>query len=427
MLAGLPKAPSTFNPVTNPKRAKTRQLYVLRRMHELRFLTDAGFKEAQSAPLAVRQGIRDTLPTHGESVAEMARQVVFDAYGDEAYTRGITVWTTVRKADQEAAYAAVRRGVLDYDRRHGYRGPEAYVNLPAEPAEQDQVLDRVFAGNAGQRQPRGRGGPGGDRRRGPGRARERRHGGPQRRRAQVRRAQPDRQDARGAAHPARRRHSAVQGRQEPLDDRASCRRPRPRSSPSRRSTAPSSRSPAGSTTSATSSTTSPRRSASRARRSSPSSIRPRSRKASRPRPSSTMRRSSSPATRPAARTGSPRTTTASSTGRCACARPSPSPRTSCSVRVLQAIGPQYAQDYIARFGFDPKQHPPYLTMGLGAGSATPLQMAAAYAVFANGGYRDRAVPHRARDRRQGQRAVRSEAGRRRRRAPSARSTRATRS
>jgi len=57
------------------------------------------------------------------------------------------------------------------------------------------------------------------------------------------------------------------------------------------------------------------------------------------------------------------------------------------VRVLQAIGPQYAQDYIARFGFDPKQHPPYLTMGLGAGSATPLQMAAAYAVFANGGYR----------------------------------------
>jgi penicillin-binding protein 1A len=57
------------------------------------------------------------------------------------------------------------------------------------------------------------------------------------------------------------------------------------------------------------------------------------------------------------------------------------------VRVLQAIGPQYAQDYITRFGFDPKQHPPYLTMGLGAGSATPLQMAAAYAVFANGGYR----------------------------------------
>jgi penicillin-binding protein 1A len=58
-----------------------------------------------------------------------------------------------------------------------------------------------------------------------------------------------------------------------------------------------------------------------------------------------------------------------------------------TVRVLQAIGPRYAQDYIARFGFDPKLHPPFLTMGLGAGAATPMQMAAAYAVFANGGYR----------------------------------------
>src|SRR5204863_4873385 len=58
-----------------------------------------------------------------------------------------------------------------------------------------------------------------------------------------------------------------------------------------------------------------------------------------------------------------------------------------TVRVLQAIGTQYAQDYIARFGFDPKLHPPYLTMGLGAGSATPLQMVDAYAVLANGGYR----------------------------------------
>jgi penicillin-binding protein 1A len=58
-----------------------------------------------------------------------------------------------------------------------------------------------------------------------------------------------------------------------------------------------------------------------------------------------------------------------------------------TIRILQAIGPQYAQDYIARFGFDPKLHPPYLTMGLGAGAATPLQMATAYSVFANGGYR----------------------------------------
>ncbi|MCL4763289.1 MAG: transglycosylase domain-containing protein, partial [Burkholderiales bacterium] len=144
MLAGLPKAPSAFNPVTNPKRAKTRQLYVLRRMHELRFIDDATFERAQSAPLVVQRGVRDVLPVHAEFAAEMARQVVFDAYGEEAYTRGLTVWTTIRSADQEAAYAAVRRGVLDYDRRHGYRGPEDYVNLPEDKAALDEVLERVF-------------------------------------------------------------------------------------------------------------------------------------------------------------------------------------------------------------------------------------------------------------------------------------------
>ena len=81
-----------------------------------------------------------------------------------------------------------------------------------------------------------------------------------------------------------------------------------------------------------------------------------------------------------------------------------------TVRVLQAIGPQYAQDYITRFGFDPKLHPAVPDDGRWApASATPLQMASAYAVFANGGYRDRAVPDRADHRRQGQRAVRGEA------------------
>src|SRR5512132_2685940 len=70
MLAGLPKAPSAYNPVNNPKRAKTRQLYVLRRMHELHYISDEQYKEAQSAPLTVRQGLRETIPTHAEFVAE---------------------------------------------------------------------------------------------------------------------------------------------------------------------------------------------------------------------------------------------------------------------------------------------------------------------------------------------------------------------
>ena len=96
-----------------------------------------------------------------------------------------------------------------------------------------------------------------------------------------------------------------------------------------------------------------------------------------------------------------------------------------SIRVLQAIGPQYAQDYITRFGFDPKLHPAYLTMALGAGSATPMQMASAYSVFANGGYR--ITPYlisKITDSR-GDAAVRGEADARAARTPSARSTRAT--
>jgi len=76
-------------------------------MHDLKFISDEQFREAQSAPLVVRQGLREVLPTHAEFVAEMARQVVFDAYGEETYTKGLTVWTTVRRADQDAAYAAV--------------------------------------------------------------------------------------------------------------------------------------------------------------------------------------------------------------------------------------------------------------------------------------------------------------------------------
>src|SRR6185312_13823432 len=129
MLAGLPKAPSAYNPVSNPRRAKTRQLYVLRRMHELHYIDDDQFREAQNAPLVLRPPTREASSVHAEFVAEMARQVIYDAYGDDAYTRGITVWTTIRRANQEEAYAALRKGVMDYDQRHGYRGPDSYVNL----------------------------------------------------------------------------------------------------------------------------------------------------------------------------------------------------------------------------------------------------------------------------------------------------------
>src|SRR5690348_7996149 len=145
MLAGLPKAPSAYNPVANPKRARGRQLYVLRRMHELHYISDDQFVVAQNTPLAVHQTLQE-YDTHAQFAAEMARQIVIESYGEEGYTRGLTVFTTLRKDDQAAAYAAVRRGVADYDRRHGYRGPEAYISLPSDPSELEDALDTAFEG-----------------------------------------------------------------------------------------------------------------------------------------------------------------------------------------------------------------------------------------------------------------------------------------
>ncbi len=153
MLAGLPKAPSAYNPVNNPRRAKSRQLYVLRRMHELHYIDDDQFREAQSAPLTARPAAREALATHAEFVAEMARQVVYDAYGDEAYTRGITVWTTIRRADQDAAYAAVRRGVTRATTSAtATAGPTATSTCRTTPPSRTRSLDRVFQENRRQRQ-----------------------------------------------------------------------------------------------------------------------------------------------------------------------------------------------------------------------------------------------------------------------------------
>ncbi len=128
MLAGLPKAPSSYNPVVNPKRAKLRQLYVLRRMHELHFINDADFQLAQTQPISTHH-ISDT-DIQADYLTEMVRSVMFEKFGDATYTQGFKVYTTIRRQDQIAAYQAVRKGVLDYDRRHGYRGPEGFAELP---------------------------------------------------------------------------------------------------------------------------------------------------------------------------------------------------------------------------------------------------------------------------------------------------------
>src|SRR5918996_1379939 len=131
MLAGLPKAPSLYNPVANPQRAKQRQQYVLRRMTELGHISAAQYEAASEAPIRPRREVNE-YSVHAEYAAEMARQAIAEHFPDEVYSRGFRVYTTIRKADQEAAYAALRKAVLDYDRRNGYRGPEGFADLPAK-------------------------------------------------------------------------------------------------------------------------------------------------------------------------------------------------------------------------------------------------------------------------------------------------------
>ena len=385
-LAGLPKAPSSYNPISNPRRAKARQLYVLRRMHELRYIDDEQYRQAQNAPLTLRPATREASSIHAEFVAEMARQVIYDAYGDDAYTRGITVWTTIRRADQEAAYAAIRKGVLDYDQRHGYRGPDGYVNLPADQAEQDQVLDRVFQDN-----------PDSD---------NLLTGvvlqaSPQQVRAVL--ASGDQAEVTG---------TGLKFVQRALADKAPANQKiRPgaiirllRDDKGRYSIAQMPQAEAafvavrpddGAILALVGGYDYERNKfnhVTQALRQPGSAFKPFIYSAA-------LEKGFSPATIindapffvPAEKAGGeawePKNYDGKFEGpmrlRVALAKS----KNLVTVRILQAIGPQYAQDYIARFGFDPKLHPAYLTMGLGAGAATPMQMATAYSVFANGGYR----------------------------------------
>jgi penicillin-binding protein 1A len=385
-LAGLPKAPSAYNPISNPKRAKTRQLYVLRRMHDLKYITDDQYREAQAEPIIVRQGMREAIAVHAEFVAEMARQIVFDAYGEDAYTKGLTVQTTIRRADQEAAYAAVRKGVFDYDHRHGYRGPEAYASLPPEPAERDAVLESLFqdasesdgltAAVVTEASPTLVKAVLAD-----GEAVEIAGDGLK----FAARSLADKAPAATRIRPGaviRLAHDA-KGRWEITQ------------LPQTESAFISLRPSDGAIYSLVGGFDFERNKfnhVTQAQRQPGSAFKPFIYSAA-------LEKGFTPATIvndapffvPADKAGGqdwePKNYDGKFDGpmriRAALARS----KNLVTVRVLQAIGPQYAQDYIARFGFDPKLHPAYLTMGLGAGSATPLQMVTAYAVFANGGYR----------------------------------------
>jgi penicillin-binding protein 1A len=329
--------------------------------------------------------LREAIPTHAEHVAEMARQVVFDAYGEDAYTKGLIVYTTIRKADQEAAYAALRRGALDYDRRHGYRGPEAFVSLPDDPGERETVLERVFQDTSesdglipavvleatataikvviadGESfQTTGDG---------------------------LKFAASSLRDKSPAA--TRIRPGAVI--RVAREDKG---RWGIAQVPQVESAFVSMRPTDGALLSLIGGFDFDRNKfnhVTQAQRRSRDRIQALHhlrhwKRGSHLRRSSTMR-----VFVPAAQAGGedwePKNYDGKYEGPMRVRAALAKSKNLVTIRVLQAIGTQYAQDYIGRFGFDPKLHPPYLTMGLGAGSATPLQMVDAYALLANGGYR----------------------------------------
>ena len=143
MLAGLPKAPSAYNPISNPKRARSRQLYIIERMEENNYISAAQAKAAKAEPLSLRSsGDKRTL--HAEYVAETVRQMVFAQYGQETYTRGLTVYTTINASEQMAAYKALRQGIMDFERRQVYRGPEKFIDLPADTKKMDDAVDEAL-------------------------------------------------------------------------------------------------------------------------------------------------------------------------------------------------------------------------------------------------------------------------------------------
>lgn len=126
MVAGLPKAPSRYNPIYNPERAKIRRNYVLSRMHEHNYISQEEMEFAQSQPVHAKlTGAR--IEVEAGYVAEMARAFAVDMFGEDALKNGLTITTTIDSRLQDAANLSVRKGLQDYERRHGYRGPVSKI------------------------------------------------------------------------------------------------------------------------------------------------------------------------------------------------------------------------------------------------------------------------------------------------------------
>ena len=144
MLAGLPQNPHHVNPISNPERAQARQRIVLARMHKQGVLDDAQYAAAKEEKLVVRNA--SSTEIHAEYVAEMARQQVFAQFGEKAYTQGFDVVTTLVAAEQQAAYQALRRTLMEHAQRQPWRGPEDSENLPSQWLDNDPAMAQALDG-----------------------------------------------------------------------------------------------------------------------------------------------------------------------------------------------------------------------------------------------------------------------------------------
>ncbi|KRD15884.1 penicillin-binding protein [Acidovorax sp. Root267] len=385
MLAGLPKAPSAYNPISNPKRARSRQLYIIERMEENGFITAEQATGAKKEELKIRSG-PDNTRIHAEYVAEMARQLIFTQYGNEAYTRGLNVYTTLNAAEQEAAYGALRRGIMDYERRQQYRGPEKFVVLPTAAQEVEDAIDDALANHPDNGDVLS---------------------------AVVLEASPRKiVAARASGDTLEITGDGLKPAQSGLSDKAPPNIKIRRGAVIRVVKTPKNAWEITQLPEVEGALVAldPRSGAIRALvggfdfdknkfnhaaqawRQPGSSFKPFIYSAA-------LEKGFTPATVindaplffDAGVTGGqpwePKNYDGKYDGPMSMRTGLAKSKNMISIRILQAVGPKTAQEWVSRFGFDAEKHPAYLTMALGAGSVTPLQMATAYSVFANGGYR----------------------------------------
>jgi penicillin-binding protein 1A len=384
MLAGLPKAPSAYNPVSNFRRAKIRQEYILQRMRDLSYITSEQYQIAMAEELSIR-GLGNEFSTRADFASEMVRQLLFTQYGEAIYSQGIDVYTTLLKSDQDAAYKAVRRGIFEYDLRHAYRGPDGFIELPEDNVKRQRAIDEALL------------------------------------------AYPQLDDLQsGVVLDVKPKEMQVmistgdtitlkgEGMKLAAASLTDSTQPKKRLRPGaivrllsdegiwKLAQLPQVEAAFVSMNAETGAILSLvggfdfRRNqfnhVTQAQRQPGSSFKPFIYAAAIEKgfsPSTLV--NDAPLSIGSMETGSqawqPKNYDGKYEGMMRLRTALAKSKNLVSVRLIRAIGPSYAQDYIQRFGFEAEKHPPYLTMALGAGSVTPLQMASAYSVFANGGYR----------------------------------------